>query len=496
MSRTEQGQLDRRRFLSRLGGGTVALVAGFDLVGRQWVAEAADSASFAAVPSLDGTLTFDPDVLAANSRDQGNIFVRTPCAVLRPGSVKDIRKMLAYCSAHGIKTAPAGAHHAMYGQPLVSGGLVIEMESLRTIHSIGTDSADVDAGVLWKDLVEAAFRRGLRPASITSYLGTTVGGTLSMGGIGMMSAYRAGAQVDHARKLEMVTGDGRLLQCSGTQNTDLFEAALGGLGQCGVITRATVDLVPAKQLARTYRIGYTDVAAFFQDVRILANRGEFDSLGSIPQPGTAQPLTLWATVFHDAGDAPDASYLLRGLSPAAAGAAFEDYGFLDYILLVTTMYDSFAANLGWDAKVKPWLDLFLPDDAVEDFVSSVFPSLTPEDLGPTGFGLIFPMLRSTYGRPLLRLPNASGGPWVWLVSVLTDSTGSGPDPDFASRMTDRNYRLYQRAAAVGGTRYPHGACPFTRADWQAHYGSMWPRLVAWKNRYDPKGILTPGPGIF
>jgi FAD/FMN-containing dehydrogenase len=63
-------------------------------------------------------------------------------------------------------------------------------------------------------------------------------------------------------------------------------------------------------------------------------------------------------------------------------------------------------------------------------------------------------------------------------------------------MTDRNYRLYQQAAAVGGTRYPHGACPFTQADWQAHYGSMWPRLVTWKSSYDPKGILTPGPGIF
>ena len=57
-------------------------------------------------------------------------------------------------------------------------------------------------------------------------------------------------------------------------------------------------------------------------------------------------------------------------------------------------------------------------------------------------------------------------------------------------------RDHQQAAAAGGTRYPHGACPFTQADWQAHYGSMWPRLVTWKNRYDPKGILTPGPGIF
>ncbi|MFD2691096.1 FAD-binding protein [Streptomyces phyllanthi] len=484
--------------MSRLGAGTVALVAGFDLVARQWVteAEAADCPSFSTAPPLDGTLTFDAESIAANSHDQGNIVFNTPCAVLRPGSVKDIRRMIGYCDRNGIKVAPAGAHHAMFGQPLVSGGLIIEMESLNTIHAIGANGADVDAGVLWKDLIEAAYQQGLRPASITSYTKTTVGGTLSMGGIGMMSAYRAGAQVDHARQLQVVTGDGLLVQCSSTQNSELFEAALAGLGQCGVITRATVDLVPAKQLARTYRIVYADIPTFFADIRILANRGEFDSLGSIPQPGTAQPLTLWATVFHNPGDVPDASHLLRGLSPAADSALFEDYDFLEYISLVTDMYDAFSATLDWDAKVKPWLDLFLPDAAVESYVESLFPSLAPEDLGPTGFGLVFPMLRSTYGRPLLRLPSGASGPWVWLVSVLTDSAESGPDPEFASRMMDRNYRLYQEAAAVGGVRYPHGACAFTEADWQGHYGSMWTQFVSWKNRYDPNCILTPGPGIF
>ncbi|WP_307835423.1 FAD-binding protein [Streptomyces adelaidensis] len=476
----------------------MVLVAGFDLVARQWVTEAAaaDSTSFAAAPSLDGTLTFDAESLAANAHDQGNIVFRTPCAVLRPGSVRDIRKMVAFCSDHGIEVAPAGAHHAMFGQPLVSGGLVIETRSLNTVHSIGTDGADVDAGVLWKDLIEAAYEQGLTPASITSYTSTTVGGTLSMGGIGMMSSYQVGAQVDHAQRLQVVTGEGHQKWCSDTQNSDLFEAALAGLGQCGVITRATLDLVPAKQSARTYRIGYADIPTFFQDIRVLANRGEFDSLGSIPQPGTAQPLTLWATVFHNTGEVPDASHLLRGLSPVADTAAFEDYGYLDYISLVTDMYDAFAANLDWDAKVKPWSDLFLPDGAVEEYVEAMFASLTPEDLGPTGFGLIFPMLRSSYGRPLLRLPSGASGPWVWLVSVLTDSARSGPDPDFASRMMDRNYRFYQDAAAVGGVRYPHGACAFTEADWQAHYGSMWTRFVSWKNEYDPNGILTPGPGIF
>lgn len=195
-------------------------------------AAAAENSTFATAPSLDGTLTFDAASLAANSHDQGNIVFQRPCAVLRPGSVQDIRKMVGFCADHGIEVAPAGAHHAMFGQPLVSGGLVIEMRSLDTIHSIGTDGADVDAGVLWKDVIEAAYEQGLTPASITSYIGTTIGGTLSMGGIGMMSAYRAGAQVDHARRLQVVTGEGgsngapthRTVTCSRRRSPDSASA--------------------------------------------------------------------------------------------------------------------------------------------------------------------------------------------------------------------------------------------------------------------------------
>ena len=33
-------------------------------------------------------------------------------------------------------------------------------------------------------------------------------------------------------------------------------------------------------------------------------------------------------------------------------------------------------------------------------------------------------------------------------------------------------------------------------DWIAHYGRAFPRFSNLKRRYDPQGILTPGPGIF
>ncbi|KAF5943442.1 hypothetical protein HYC85_017519 [Camellia sinensis] len=43
------------------------------------------------------------------------------------------------------------------------------------------------------------------------------------------------------------TGKGEILTCSEEQNSELFHAVLGGLGQFGMITRARIALEPAPQ---------------------------------------------------------------------------------------------------------------------------------------------------------------------------------------------------------------------------------------------------------
>jgi hypothetical protein len=78
--------------LGLLGSGLVVVV-GFDPLNRRWVAqaEAASCPTFQDVPRLDGVLLLDTASRDAASQDKGNIVSRTPCAVLRPGSVEDIR---------------------------------------------------------------------------------------------------------------------------------------------------------------------------------------------------------------------------------------------------------------------------------------------------------------------------------------------------------------------------------------------------------------------
>lgn len=86
----------------------------------------------------------------------------------------------------------------------------------------------------------------------------SVGGALSVGGIGA-TTHRYGMQTDNVRELDVVTGDGEILTCSPEMNSDLFNSVRAGLGQFGIITSATLALVPAPDRARMYVPSYPDL---------------------------------------------------------------------------------------------------------------------------------------------------------------------------------------------------------------------------------------------
>ena len=119
--------MNRREMLAGLASS--ALVIGFDPVTRVWVPVAEAShlpcAPFAHVPRLDGTLHTDAATRQSDSTDKGNMVQVLPCAVLRPGSVEDIARMIRFCRRHDIKVATRGQAHTTFGQSL-SPGLLIE----------------------------------------------------------------------------------------------------------------------------------------------------------------------------------------------------------------------------------------------------------------------------------------------------------------------------------------------------------------------------------
>jgi len=477
-----------------LAGLSAAIVTGFDPVKRAWVAEASASGAFDHIPALDGQLLTDPASIAAAGTDVGNIVHHAPIAVLNPGSARDVQKMVQFCAIRGISVAARGQGHATYGQAQAEGGLVIAMSSLNQIHSIGPTSVDIDGGATWHQLLQASVPQGVTPPALTGYTKLSIGGVLSMGGVSSTNAQ--GAVVDNVQALQVVTGRGDLVWCSEHQEPALFQGVLAGVGQLGIIVRAIVSVMPAPKMARTYLFNYGDNATFFKDFRLLINRGECDGVFNIGgfDPTGHLGYQLNVIKYFDPSHPPDDATLLRGLSQPVSAAQITDQTYLDQVFSVDVIID-FLQSIGlFDNSIHPWFDVFLPDSTVEKYVGDVLPTLQPEDIGQTGFLLLFALKRSKLKRPFLRIPEHTE--WVYLFDILTAANTPGPDPTFTANMLARNRRLFEKARAVGGTRYPIGSVDFSHADWLRQYGPLAGAFALLKAFYDPRGIMTPGPGIF
>jgi FAD/FMN-containing dehydrogenase len=499
-------QPTRRTVLHGLAAG--AGVIAFDPLTRSWVTEQAarkhvpaghPAADMAGVPPLDGALLTDPAALTAAADDFGHYTHRRPVAVLSPGSVADVVTMVRFCAAHGIPVAARGQGHGTNGQAQAGGGLVIETSPLHSIGPVtpgpsGTGTVRVGAGAVWSAVVKQTLRQGLTPPVFTDYLELSVGGTLSVGGLGGQ-AHLHGAQVDNVTELQVVTGTGELVTCSATRRPALFRAVLAGLGQCAVIVSATLRLVTAPTSVRHFLLPYTDLATFLDDQRKLALDGRFayveGEVAADPQGGFSRYVLEAVAYGPPAGPEPDDTTLLAGLRYDTSGVVTrETLGYFDFLDRLAPGVAALEQAGLW-SWAHPWLNLLLPGDRAPALARTLLDGLAGQDLGPGGVVLLYPLVRRRLRTPLLRVPD---DPVPYLLAVLWTL-----DPADSAAIAARraaNHAAYETVRAAGGTQYPVGSIPMTQADWRAQYGRDASWFAAAKRRYDPQGLLAPGQGVF
>lgn len=472
----------RRAFLT--GTAAVAVVA-FDPLGLGWVTEADAAPGAVRVPELDGELVVDEESLTEAADDYGHLVHRRPVAVLRPGSVRDIVTVVCYANRVGLRVAMRGQGHSVFGQAQAGGGVVIDSRTLATVHAVEPDRAVVDAGVRWLELVTETLARGLTPPVNTDYLGLSVGGTLSVGGIGGATSHH-GMLVDNVLELEVVTGDGRLLRCSPTVRPALFGAVLGGLGQFAIIVRATVRLVPAETTARVYNVFYPDLPSMTAAQRTALADGRFSYLEGqlVPSETGGWQYMLEGVAYHTPPAVPNDTELLAGLGAPVATQISE----MPYFAWLNRIYD-LVEQLKALRAPGPWINVFVPDEAADAYVQDLLTDLTPADAG--GVVLVYPVPRARLTRPLVTVPE---GEVIFLMAM--QRLVNPPNDDDVRRLLAKNRSLYDKARAVGGTHYPVSAIPLTPTDWRAHYGRRYPQVAHAKATYDPRHVLAPGQGIF
>jgi FAD/FMN-containing dehydrogenase len=450
------------------------------------------------IAGLDGRLG-PPLPSESFDDDFGHLLRHRPGAVLRPASVDDVVKAVEHARRHGLRVAVNGQggrddareSHSLHGQALVDGGIAIDAKSLDTIHHIGDGIADVDAGVRWSTLVKAAVATGQTPPVVNDFAYLSVGGTLSIGGMGATS-HRYGSQADNVEELQVVTGRGDLVTCSRTQERELFDAVLAGAGQYGLIVRASVRLVPAMTTVRLLKVAYDDREAYLRDAVAVMQGRQVDDLNGavVPEEGGGWGYALLAGFYHTPPAPPPDRAVLDGLSAGATLVEQQEMPYLDWLFRLDPLWDRLEAEGYW-RQPKPRFTVFLPAEVASEFTGAVLAELTPGDLGAGGVRLA-PLDAGVINPPMFMLPSPTGPAFEFSVGRFP----APGHPDIAGLFA-QNRRFYDRAVALGAKRYLYGAIPDMGAeDWARHYGDRWPAISDLKARFDPDNVLTPGQRIF
>jgi cytokinin dehydrogenase len=275
-------------------------------------------------------------------------------------------------------------------------------------------------------------------------------------------------------------------------NPDLFDAMRGGLAQCGIITRATLQLVRAPERVRRFQIPYQDLRSLAADQRRVLTEHRFHQLqGAItPDEALGWRYQLEGAIYYGRDASPDDKAVLASLSDKSGAAVVTDLTYHDDALAFGNLEALLRSKGLWLAP-QPWLFTFLRGSNAEQVAGGILRGLTGEDVGPFGRITFYPMLTQAFGSPLVRLPDENIAFPFNVVRI-----GAGSDARKTKQTIAQNRALYERIHAEGGVQYPVGALPTSREDWKDHFGPQWPLLHEAKRRYDPDNLLTPGYNLF
>ena len=273
----------------------------------------------------DGVVVTAPDALEKYRFDwTHDATAGTPLAAVRAETAEQVQATMRWASAHGIPVVPRGAGSGLSGGALaVDGGIVLSTERMRAVE-IDTASkvAVVEPGALNVEVKRAAAAEGLwYPPDPSSYEICSIGGNIATNA-GGLCCVKYGVTTDYVLGLDVVLADGTLVRLGGKRVKDvaglpLLKLFVGSEGTLGIVTRATLRLVPAQPPVSTVVATFPTVAAAAAAVMELgrtmrASLVELMDHASINAVEDFQPMGL----DRDAG----ALLLVQSDAPGAARA--------------------------------------------------------------------------------------------------------------------------------------------------------------------------------
>jgi glycolate oxidase len=226
----------------------------------------------AVISEEEGRRAFETDALTA--------YRRLPLAVVLPRSTEDVAKVLKYCHQNRLKVVPRGAGTSLSGGALpAEDAIVVGMSRMNRVLGVDFENRtiSVESGITNLAITEAVAAEGFFYApDPSSQLACTVGGNLAMNS-GGAHCLKYGVTTNNVLGLRIVLMDGEIVEIGGphldAEGYDLMALIVGSEGQFGIVTEATLRILPKADAARPILLGFESSEAAGQCVAAIIASG-------------------------------------------------------------------------------------------------------------------------------------------------------------------------------------------------------------------------------
>jgi FAD/FMN-containing dehydrogenase len=240
-------------------------------------------------------VTRDPEEIAPWLTDWRHLYEGRTLGIVSPATVDEAAMVVSLAAEHGVPLVPQGGNTSMVGgaTPTPEGNsLILSMRRMNRIRSLDADAgmAMAEAGVILSTLHDAANEKGVRfPLSLGAKGSATIGGLVSTNA-GGTQVLRFGTMRKLVLGLEAVLPDGSIYNGlaalkKDNRGYDLTQLLIGAEGTLGVVTAASLRLVPAVTDRAVGWVGVASPRLALQLLRWLESRSgdAIESFEIVPQ---------------------------------------------------------------------------------------------------------------------------------------------------------------------------------------------------------------------
>ncbi|WP_324743329.1 FAD-binding oxidoreductase [Tsuneonella sp. CC-YZS046] len=200
-------------------------------------------------------LTRDPEIMESWLTDWRGVYTGAALALASPASTEEVCALVRYCAENNVPIVPQGGNSGMVGgaTPDRSGqSILLSLRRMNAIRELDPAARQVvcEAGVVLQTLHEAAAQHDLRfPLTLGGKGSATVGGLISTNA-GGTQVLRHGCMRSQVLGIEAVLADGSRFNAltalkKDNRGFDLKQLFIGSEGTLGIVTAATLRLLPA-----------------------------------------------------------------------------------------------------------------------------------------------------------------------------------------------------------------------------------------------------------